>query len=133
MFKAGDHAYGDIFDWHCAWWKQRERENVFIVSFEELSEDPCPVLRKMAAFLGITSITDEEVEAIARSIQFDAMKTNPKTNFSKLNGIRYIGNYMRKGAVGDWKGYFTEEQNAYVDALYEEKCVPIGLKMKFEL
>ncbi len=37
---------------------------------------------------------------------------------------------MRKGVIGDWKNYFTEEQSAHVDKL--ERLSGSGLQFDFE-
>ena len=36
------------------------------------------------------------------------------------------------GVVGDWKNYFTEEQNKAFDALYKERLAGTGLDFDFE-
>lgn len=36
------------------------------------------------------------------------------------------------GKVGDWKTYYTEEMNAEIDRIVEEKLSPEGLKFTYE-
>ena len=38
---------------------------------------------------------------------------------------------MRKGIVGDWKNYFTPEQAARLDAVYDEKMKGTGIDLEF--
>ncbi len=35
---------------------------------------------------------------------------------------------MRKGAVGDWKGHFNEEQNNFIEKRYKETFEPLGIQ-----
>ena len=39
--------------------------------------------------------------------------------------------YLRKGEVGGWKDYFTYEQSAIIDSIYEKRLKPVGLDLEF--
>ena len=41
--------------------------------------------------------------------------------------------YLRKGEVGGWKDYFTPEQVARLDAIYEARLKAAGLDLEFQL
>ena len=41
--------------------------------------------------------------------------------------------YVRKGEVGGWKDYFTPEQAARMDAIYQARLKEAGLDLKFQL
>ena len=69
------------------------------------------------------------MERIANQISFNAMKKNETVNYSWVNGMK--GEFIRKGEVGDWKNYFTEEQNNRLDSLYADKMVGSGLEFEF--
>ena len=57
------------------------------------------------------------------------MKENPNGNRQDLAdaGIFDVkkSTFIRRGEVGNWKEYFTEEQVKYVDDIYKEKSEPI--------
>ena len=38
---------------------------------------------------------------------------------------------MRKGEVGDWKNYFTPEQTARLDAIYDKRMKGSGIDLEF--
>ena len=48
--------------------------------------------------------------------------------FSKPTGT----DFMRKGEVGDWKNYFTPEQEARLDAVYDNKLKDTGIDLEFD-
>ena len=62
------------------------------------------------------------------------MKANPATNKLETNNLRKANTskFMRKGEVGDWKNYFTDEQNEEFDKQYAEKMEGSGLEFDWE-
>ena len=39
---------------------------------------------------------------------------------------------MRKGIIGDWKNYFSDEQPAVVDKSYKDTFNRLGVTIEFE-
>ena len=91
-------------------------------------QDSPGAIQKIAKFIG-KELPPEIVERIANQTSFNAMKKDEKVNYSWINGIK--GDFIRKGEVGDWKNYFTEEQNKRLDSLYTEKIAGSGLEFQF--
>ena len=73
-------------------------------------------------------LTDEQLDKIVELTTFKSMKHEMK-DIEGLNDN--ISSFMRKGQAGDWKNYFTEEQNAYIDKVYAEKIEGSGLSFDF--
>lgn len=48
------------------------------------------------------------------------MKSSNYTNFTWFEGMKGDG-FIRKGQVGGWKDYFTEEQNELFDKVFSER------------
>ena len=67
------------------------------------------------------------------------MKTNDKANFShlvtqnRMTSDRQDVGLVRKGMVGDWKNYYTEEMRQKMDRLVLEKLQPLGLRFDDEI
>ncbi|MGH7476893.1 MAG: sulfotransferase domain-containing protein [Longimicrobiales bacterium] len=66
---------------HVAGWWQRARqsENVLLVHFEEMKADLAGVARRVAAFLGMSTLTDDEIGAVVRKCSFDYMQRHRTT------------------------------------------------------
>ncbi|XP_037074426.1 sulfotransferase family cytosolic 1B member 1-like [Pollicipes pollicipes] len=92
----------------------RHADTVLCVTYEQLHADRAAVVRRVATFLGRPA-TDDQVESIVSHTSFGAMKENPGTNFRHWEKKGLVtagqeGTFMRKGQVGDWRNYFTEEE-----------------------
>ena len=82
-------------------------------------QDPGDAVDKIAKFLR-RKISPETRDLIVRQTSFDAMKSSSHTNFTWFEGIKGDG-FIRKGQVGGWKDYFTEEQNELFDKVFSER------------
>ena len=90
----------------------RHADTVLCLTYEQLHQDRAAAVRKVAKFLDVC-LTEEQVEGIVNNTRFDVMKANPGTNFKQWENSGFIseGRFMRKGVVGDWKNYFTQEES----------------------
>jgi hypothetical protein len=62
------------------WWKaSRERENTLFVHFEEMKADLSTVIRRVADFLGLSLLSEDELTQIAHKCGFDYMSGNART------------------------------------------------------
>ena len=90
-------------------------------------------IRKIAEFLG-KLLTTEIMERIAGQCTFAAMKSNPAADFHQIEAFYKPGapRFMRKGEIGDWKNYFTDDENQMFDKQYLKKMEGSGLKFDCE-
>ncbi|KAH6931982.1 hypothetical protein HPB50_002416 [Hyalomma asiaticum] len=133
-FVSGNFGYGDYFEHVAAGYALREQANVFFVTYEELKKNTREVALRLAYFLGEDyGRALEENEALIQKLlersQPNYMRDvvvvdltgerNPQWNevFSRAkltcseghNGDETKYPYVRNGAVGNWKDYFTPE------------------------
>ena len=127
--------YGNPYDHALGYWQHRDDDNLLIVFYEDIIANPKQVVQKVADFLG-HNLSEECVDQIVQATRFEVMKENPMTNmnFGPTDGLDHsISPFMRKGKVGDWKNYFTDDQNRIMDEMYEERAKDSGLKYIYEL
>ncbi|XP_074649900.1 sulfotransferase 1B1-like [Tubulanus polymorphus] len=128
VFLAPNMSYGPIFDHYLGYWKERHRENILILYYEDLVHDHRAQVVKIAKFLQ-KDLTDEVIDRIVEATKFKSMKANPMTNY-KGDGYAKPNAppFMRKGETGDWKNHFTVEEAETFDRLIAEKLTSVGIK-----
>ncbi len=96
-----------------------------------MKKDIRSVIAKICQFLD-KKPSSELIDAIISHTSFDEMKKNKMTNMEEYNEGKPT-QFMRKGQVGDWVNYFTEEQIAFCDAQVVEKIRNPGIDLPEEL
>ncbi|XP_063964767.1 sulfotransferase 1C2A-like [Lytechinus pictus] len=138
-FLADRAPEGSWFENVLPWWRKRNHPNVLFLKYEDMKKDLPGAVRQIAEFMGI-SLSDDVIAKIAEASTFKAMKNNPSSNPDTMimKGIEQAGmekpkdkSFMRKGVVGDWKNYFTDDQNKRFDELYEKQMAGSGLEFEF--
>lgn len=98
------------FTWNDFFERWYGDDDVVHVSYEELHKDAGAALKKIAEYLSV-NVTEDSISEIVRKNSFEN-KTGRKP------GEENNGSFARKGIVGDWKNYFTDESlalfNSYV-------------------
>lgn len=136
LFVTDQISYGPYWKHILEFWERRHEENILIVSYEEMKKDSIGVIKRVASFLG-KSYTDAEIEGISSHCSYSEMKKNPSTNIglhADAQGVLNdsISPFMRKGEVGDWKNYLTDEMNQQMDKYTQEHFSGTGLEFEYE-
>lgn len=120
-------VYGDCIEWNADWWQLREKPNVLVVKYEDMKRDHTGNIRKMADFIGCP-LDDSALQRVVEATSFASMRSNPATNMEhRVKDSVIKGDFMRKGQVGDWKNYFSEEQSGYIEDQCSRILTPLGL------
>ncbi|KAM0051505.1 putative flavonol 3-sulfotransferase [Helianthus debilis subsp. tardiflorus] len=102
-------------------------ENVFFLTYEEMSVDIVDVVKRLANFLGYPFTEKEEAEGTVNEIvKLCGFKNLSEVNKHGLNNV-----FFREGKVGDWKNYLTDEMSRTLDEITEEKFK--GLDISFPI
>ncbi|KAJ8031415.1 Sulfotransferase family cytosolic 1B member 1 [Holothuria leucospilota] len=107
--------------------------------FTKEAKDLKGTVTKIAQFLE-KKLSDDVIESITQQCTMKGMKKAynkveedyPETGKMMTHLFGQIP-FLRKGVVGNWKEYFSPEQNEFFDKYYEEKMAGSGLTFDFEL
>jgi len=82
----------------------------------------------------VKNLSAHAVAAIAAHWTFESMSANPFTNREGSSMMDFsVARFLRKGVVGDWRNYFTAEQNAQFQAVCDQKMGDTALGQLFIL
>jgi len=111
LFMRGTGFGGSYFDWVLEWWEHKEDDNVLFLKFEDLKKELTGQVGIIANFLGY-QLSQEEMEEIAEKCTFKNMKENRVGSIEENKDLIMKENksFYRKGIVGDWQNYFSDEQ-----------------------
>merc|ERR1711899_30653 len=116
----GNVENGKWFD-HVAGWYQRSLEtpeSVLVVRYEDLKTDKQSVILRIAGFLGMQQVSENDLEKVMRLTSFEKMKQADENDVG-LQFMRWLGvlrkQHIRQGGAG---GNRRE---------YELKLKPLGM------
>lgn len=125
--------YGDIFEWYCSWWEKRNLPNILMVKYEDLHKDSAKEVKRIAEFMGV-DLENATIKRIADETSFDNLRKIPAFGAPEKAGIKKPDQdkFFRKGRVGDWKNYFTDDESKIFDEMSAKYFDPIGLSFDYE-
>ncbi|CAH1229554.1 SULT1C2 [Branchiostoma lanceolatum] len=139
-FMTPEEAYfGFWWDVVPEFWRHKDDKNMLFIKYEDIKRDLRGHVVKIANFLGKT-LSDERIDEVVANCTFSSMKENPATNMSRNPLMQKIASkaegsgieFMRKGEVGDWKNWFSQEENETLEAIHKEKMAGLDLTFQFE-
>ncbi|XP_031097258.1 cytosolic sulfotransferase 12-like [Ipomoea triloba] len=131
----GESLYGPFWDHLLGYWKEslENPRKVLFLKYEEIKDRPHVHLKRIAAFLDCPFSEEEEcgvVDGILRLCSFERL-SNLEVNKTGKTVFMQAGNnlFFRKGKVGDWRNYLTDEMASRLDQIVDEKFKGTGLKL----
>ncbi len=113
------------------WRREMDSMETFqITRYEDLKENPATTLAKVIQFLDRPFSNAEIVKAVDFA-SFDNLKRKEKDGYFKTGRLAATNpdnedtHKVRKGKIGGYKEYFTEEQNGYLNQLVREHLDPV--------
>ena len=92
-----------------------------------MKNDIHSVIETLCEFLE-KPISNELLEKIVQHTSFDQMKKNTMVNYEFCKTMdQSVSKFVRKGQIGDWVNYFSDEQSTHVNAQLKEKLQKSGL------
>ena len=113
------HPLKKKVDFLNSWAKNKNKLRGFlIVKYEDLKEKPQETMGEVLDFLGISGVNLEEI------IEFGSLE-----NIRKLGGEGVAKGTVNKGQIGEWREYFSENDQSYFkDYLSENLIDSFGYK-----
>ena len=131
LYKEKKLPYGDFFQINAEWLKFfLNRSNVLVLIYEEMKKDHRAHVLKIAQFLG-QEISPKVTDVIVQKTTFENMSKEVNPVVKTYETWKKEGDFVRKGEVGDWLNYFSEEQSKYVDDKCQEYLEPLGIKFQY--
>ena len=121
FYLTGKVFYGSWFDHVLGWWEHRDADNILFLKYEDLKSNLREGVLQIAKFVHTDVPPASVIDQVVEQSSFESMKSNPAVNYAWAPRNPDQPPFMRKGKVGDWRNYFTAEQNAAFDALYAER------------
>ena len=126
-------SYGDMFHHTAEWYKFNvDRTNSLILEYEDMKKNPRSHVIKIANFLGQDIPDSKTIDLIVEKSSFKTMgkKINSFFKYNK-SWDSNKSQFIRKGEIGDWVNYFSNEQSTYIDDRSEELLHPLGLTFNY--
>ncbi len=132
LFKQEKLIFGDFFDHNVNWYKfNKDRENSLILKYEDMKKDHRGHVIKIAKFIWC-NLSNKVIDTIVEKTGKKNMGQEVNQMTSKMGGwAKGKSQLVRKGEVGDWVNYFSQEQSDYIDAKCKEFLEPLGLTFEY--
>lgn len=137
IFLSDNAPIGPVWP-HClTFWNMRDEANVLFLKYEDMKKDLPSTIHKCAKFLGVENrITDIDVAQMCDHLKFDRMQKNPAVNITSylpVNGDKDKNvQFIRKGQIGDWKNYMSDELSVRFDEWIRMNTDGTGLEFEYE-
>ncbi|CAG9118785.1 unnamed protein product [Plutella xylostella] len=137
LFMRDRAPFGPVWNHILGFWNRRHDPNLLFIKFEEMKRDLPSVVRRTATFLNKT-LSDDDVAKLCDHLSFNNMKTNKAVNLETILERSYGKTYLestqlrfiRKGEIGDWKNYMSEDLSRRFDQWADHHFKGTGLSFE---
>ncbi|XP_009336546.2 flavonol sulfotransferase-like [Pyrus x bretschneideri] len=140
LFCRGVYPYGPYWDHVLGFWKASLEmpAKVLFLKYEDLRKEPSTNVKRLAEFLGQPFSEEEESKGVVQQIiklcsfeNLSSLEVNKTSRtqqyFVKANIVFENSDFFRKGQVGDWKNFFTDDMVKRMDQIIDERFSGSGL------
>jgi len=113
--------------WHefiQSWWAIKDRDNVLVVTYEEMKADANAMIKQVSNLMGV-SLTDEQASKVAERTSFAYMKENEDKFVQPAFDEGFVP-LVRSGQSGNAKELLSLEQQQQIDSYCLAELERIG-------
>ncbi|XP_017112643.1 sulfotransferase family cytosolic 1B member 1-like [Drosophila elegans] len=130
-FVADKMAFTSYWAHVIDFYRMRNEENVFFVTYEEMSRNLKDVVQRLSRFLDCKELSESEMDKLLTHLNFKNMKGRKFGNstglLSTLRKTKDDFNFMRRGIVGSYKDELSPENRNKIDKLTERFLEEYGV------
>ncbi|KAL8237118.1 hypothetical protein R6Q59_018199 [Mikania micrantha] len=137
LFCLGVSEFGPFWEHILSYWRAslESPDKILFLRYEELMKQPEVVVRKLADFMGKPVTMEEEKKGVVWEIIKLCSFENLRNLEVNKKGVEKFGKlvevekqeFFRKGEIGDWKNYLSEEMKDRIDGIIDQKFKGSGL------
>lgn len=137
-------SYTPIFPHMLGYWKRRNEPNILFLQYEDMQKDLPKNIRRIAAFLGVSSkglpagqLNDTDLAFVVNRTSFGHMVNSVRAN-KGIGGESHMfkgaGGYGNKGKSGGWRSHFSDDEPVVreYDAWIHENLKGTGLAFDYD-
>ncbi len=111
-----------FFEFENTYWRERRRENVLFVHYNDMKADLGGEMRRIAGFLGI-DVPKDVMPALVRAATFESMKKDGDAlvPIAQMAWDKGADRFLNKGTNDRWKDVLTKADVARYEALAASK------------
>lgn len=112
VFNAGQVDGFTLWSEHVNSWLNQATDNFLLIKYEDMKADPGAELIRFLTFAGIT-VEDDRVAQAVKASSFKNMRRIEKESYQPFEWFNpsdpSIIYFVRKGEIGDWQEFFTDQ------------------------
>jgi len=131
FIRSDKYGVNNIINFYNIWYENRTIPKEFLLlRYEEMHKNTEEVLARTLKFLGLDEVDYHIIRKAVKFASFSNMKKMEKDNFFKRKAIRPVNindddSYkVRRGIVGGYYNYLSEEDIKYIDQVIKERGCP---------
>lgn len=140
LFLEDKIVCGSIWQHMLEVWNLRNEPNILFLKYEDMKRDLPSTIHQCAEFLGVSDkLNDEEVSRMCDHLNFAKMQRNQAVNLEPLYNPegedaveKNSAKFIRKGQIGDWKNYMTDEMSERFDEWIDLHSSGTGLEFDYQ-
>ena len=120
---AGRSSMGQFWDHVRSWWPLRHLENVYLLNYQNLTDDLDGRMAELAAWLGI-ELDEATMARAVRHAGFSHMKAQADAMFPEMPMVGGAQSFINRGSNGRWRDVLSAAEVAEYEARAIEELGP---------